>query len=89
MYLLLLTEIAIIFYSITENKPHSDIGCCLAGRTIVVRDYPLAFTQLTWQTRWQLILEGFDDFLRNASILGQHSYGGWLGRVRMKWVVAN
>ena len=51
MHLLLLTEIAIIFYSITENKPHSDIGCCLAGRTIVVRDYPLAFTQLTWQTR--------------------------------------
>ena len=51
MHLLLLTEIAIIFYSITENKPHSDIGCCLAGRTIVVRDYPLPFTQLTWQTR--------------------------------------
>ena len=39
------------FFSITENKPHSNIGCCLAGRTIVVRDYPLAFTQLTWQTR--------------------------------------
>ena len=51
MHLLLLTEIAIIYYSITENKPHSDIGCCLAGRTIVVRDYPLDFTQLTWQTR--------------------------------------
>ena len=32
MHLLLLTEIAIIFYSITENKPHSDIGGCLAGQ---------------------------------------------------------
>ena len=32
MHLLLLTEIAIIFYSITENKPYSDIGCCLAGQ---------------------------------------------------------